>query len=459
MDQRQFIQWLESDQKLPASAIDPLRRLTKEYPYFQSAHALLAKAMADNHDLLYDKHLKIAAAHCADRQSLYHLIHRKPSSVFISSAAKEVHPSPFVLEEKIEAPEVKTTVPETEPVQPLVVEAPAEQVPFEAYVFTPPPVQETPEVKSSAPEDPHEVIRRRLAEILGSPVEIKEIKSAPVKEEKASVEIDYTSEERPQTFIPSLSKQNVAPETTTVKEEPVQPLKTETKHEISEPEVVALKEEVVSPADASTSSELTTPEERITEATKTVVDEVDTLQLEYALETSILSSIEQLPLLEKQPVKEEETGKSAAQEETGSFLHWLKNLPVSGFGQVEEVHADEPDKPEADAPDFSAPTQSKSEEDRGRDALIDRFIATEPRIVPSKAEFYSPATQAKRSVTDNEDLVSETLAKIYLLQGHPLKARKCYEKLSLLQPEKKTYFAALIKEIDLQINNSENQDL
>jgi hypothetical protein len=91
--------------------------------------------------------------------------------------------------------------------------------------------------------------------------------------------------------------------------------------------------------------------------------------------------------------------------------------------------------------------------------LIDRFIQTEPKIIPSKTEFYSPVNQAKKSVTENEDIVSETLAKIYYKQGNLLKARSSYQKLSLLYPEKMAYFAALISEIDKAINNLDKQDL
>ena len=93
------------------------------------------------------------------------------------------------------------------------------------------------------------------------------------------------------------------------------------------------------------------------------------------------------------------------------------------------------------------------------ETLIDKFIATEPRIVPSKTEFYSPAKQAQKSLIEHEDLVSETLAKIYSLQGAHLKARSAYQKLMLLHPENKAYFAALIEEIDNSYNNPDKQDL
>jgi len=134
-------------------------------------------------------------------------------------------------------------------------------------------------------------------------------------------------------------------------------------------------------------------------------------------------------------------------------MDWLKLKSGPGYGHLEEVHAD--DYPaeitvdEAPAPD-EKPAASVS-----KSTLIDQFIATEPRIVPSKTEFYSPVNQAKKSITEHEDLVSETLAKIYFDQGNLLKARSGYERLSLLHPEKSSYFAALIQEIDNLLNKQE----
>lgn len=90
-------------------------------------------------------------------------------------------------------------------------------------------------------------------------------------------------------------------------------------------------------------------------------------------------------------------------------------------------------------------SKSKNTED-----LIEKFILSEPRITPSKAEFYSPTNIAKLSVIDTEEFVSETLAKVYEKQAYYDKAIRVYEKLSLKFPKKNAYFATLIEKIELQ---------
>ena len=82
-----------------------------------------------------------------------------------------------------------------------------------------------------------------------------------------------------------------------------------------------------------------------------------------------------------------------------------------------------------------------------RKELIDKFILENPSISRPKAEFYNPISVAQNSIIDQENIVSETLAKIYEKQGYIDKAISIYEKLSLKYPEKSRYFAAQIEEL------------
>jgi hypothetical protein len=111
-----------------------------------------------------------------------------------------------------------------------------------------------------------------------------------------------------------------------------------------------------------------------------------------------------------------------------NFTDWLKLLPG------------------ADIKTEKAKTEPKEGPKKATD-IIAQFLTNQPRISKPKAEFFSPHKAAKLSIAEDDDIVSETLAKIYLQQGSLHKALKAYETLLLQNPEKKAYFAARIKEI------------
>lgn len=83
--------------------------------------------------------------------------------------------------------------------------------------------------------------------------------------------------------------------------------------------------------------------------------------------------------------------------------------------------------------------------------IIESFIKNDPQISPPKPEQIDNENKAKKSAEDHNDLVSETLAKIYIEQMLYDKAIETYEKLSLKFPEKSRYFADLIQSIEKKI--------
>ncbi len=81
--------------------------------------------------------------------------------------------------------------------------------------------------------------------------------------------------------------------------------------------------------------------------------------------------------------------------------------------------------------------------------LIDNFIHKKTNISkPQKTTFFKPIDSAKESLIENKSIVTPTLAKVYLEQGHYNKAISAYTKLCLKYPEKNSLFANQIKLIN-----------
>jgi hypothetical protein len=79
--------------------------------------------------------------------------------------------------------------------------------------------------------------------------------------------------------------------------------------------------------------------------------------------------------------------------------------------------------------------------------IVDDEDAVEPETtVQSKPQGIAQVL-AEKSVAENKDVISETLAKLYAKQGYREKSITMYERLSLAFPEKSAYFAAEIDKL------------
>lgn len=135
-----------------------------------------------------------------------------------------------------------------------------------------------------------------------------------------------------------------------------------------------------------------------------------------------------------------------------SFDEWLQllsNQPLPEVPKTESIVTPavvEDTKQEETAEELNTPLPNKNQA-FDIDGIISRFISESPSISRPKAEFFNPANMAKMSVEEDEDLVTETLARINLKQGNYKKAIRMFEKLCLKFPEKMPYFVDLIQKI------------
>ena len=95
---------------------------------------------------------------------------------------------------------------------------------------------------------------------------------------------------------------------------------------------------------------------------------------------------------------------------------------------------------------YAVDAEKIAEESEGE--IISRFLRkTDYRIVAEEGDVESEVcTEAE--IDEEDDLVSEELAEIYLLQGLKCEAIEIYRKLSLLNSEKSAYFAEKIENIE-----------
>jgi hypothetical protein len=231
--------------------------------------------------------------------------------------------------------------------------------------------------------------------------------------------------------------------------------------------------------------ELKTPTEEVIEPifNETINLEEIPLILEPIEESDVILSKEKVPVIDQfNPIEKIDIALKDGLD-LDILAHAINNASETILEEKEELVSEQKESDLIDVKDtilvlpskqsFTAWLQSSSKqienkeesikalkEDKSR-ALIDNFIETEPKITRSfdketpekvKKSFYTPQHAAKESVNEENLIMTETLAKIYVLQGNFPMAIKAYTQLQLLIPEKKSFFAIQIKELTTKIS-------
>ena len=189
----------------------------------------------------------------------------------------------------------------------------------------------------------------------------------------------------------------------------------------SEPEVPALPDEF-------------TPEEEA-KPSDNVFSNIESIETKEEQNTGIIrEKVFIIPEINLSGSHEELSAEMALLEEKRKSLDELKAIIAN---RLKEIEAEKQKKE----------TEQVQPKKLSRKELIDKFILENPSISRPKAEFYNPISVAQNSIIDQENIVSETLAKIYEKQGYFDKAISIYQKLGLKYPKKSRYFAAQIERL------------
>lgn len=165
-------------------------------------------------------------------------------------------------------------------------------------------------------------------------------------------------------------------------------------------------------------------------------------QIENEIHKSIVQSY-----VEKEIIRTPELEKEESKEPV-SFTDWLQKIKKEA-NTIQKVESKpKSEEKEAEIESNEGKKLKKPSFLNQNMQIIDKIIESDPgRIKLTSSKFYSPAIDSKQSLIENEHLVTETLAKIYALQGNISKAIRAYEILSLKFPQKSVYFASLIEKL------------
>lgn len=380
-----------------------LAELMELYPYVSSFPILYLKALSNSKDVRLESEIEKYAYRISSRAVLFELLHQRFEEGIFPETKSVVQD------------EVKNTIPETIVVEKEIV--PEVQVEIVEEIEN--PVSETITVEE-------EILPEVQTEI------IKEV-------------------------------ENPVSETIVIEEKILPEVQAEIVEEVEKPvyETIEIEEEIVPKHKAEIVEEVENPVfERIEDEEEIIQDEKseefkrENDQLEQLIQASAFSS----SFMETNFQEEEKETKLETEIEKtlNSELVTEKKIEINYKEEKTEI---EPKSERSFSSWLSLGATTSTIIEEEKEKVIQAEIKEEPKKIEyynfekPKKEFYSPVKKAKESLSENNMPVSETLAKIFALQGNYPKSIYVYEQLILIFPEKKSFFATQIKNLKKKINS------
>lgn len=195
--------------------------------------------------------------------------------------------------------------------------------------------------------------------------------------------------------------------------------------------------------------------EELIENTSIFIPEVEEDVIETHIEPEVVTDKE--TLVEAQPLEVELSNSSivhpvqkpideASLKEPHTFIEWLKLL--DGNLQIQTTPAPLENNDWIEIPRYEV-EQAIAQKQLDNTAEVRIF---EPVFEEGEVDLFNEIDEevtkvASESVSFKQDMMTETLAKIYIKQGKPDKALEIYNTLRLKFPEKSAYFVSLIEKI------------
>jgi hypothetical protein len=391
-----------------------LEQLTRNFPYFSLPYALLTRYYAVHHDYRYEDTLHKTALRVNDRAWLYDFVHDHTSEP--TNGQTEVHQNIPAEAEPIEETAMEETVfEEIRALETPLADEAAFDTSAEAAEAVVPEIDETPtEPAGTVDLDELPV----LEEITPEPLDAVAPVTEPVAETTTTSE--ETASEEPSGSVRFFEPDGLATEVG------MEPMSEDAVFEEIElfdsktalvPELMAEDENTLElMAELDLSGPMVFPD--------TGVDEEPELA---ETSTPVVPTAQRLPLAGSVYSIEDyyPTEKDEHKGPPSDFFSWLNNPEYTG-NEIEPP---------------IAPVEDK------KHLLIDKFISNPTGISRPKADFFNATDVARKSEAFPDDIVTETLAGVYLKQENYSGAIRIYEKLVLKFPEKSAYFAALIEKI------------
>ena len=389
--------YISNPQSIDENDIDLIYELKEKYPYSSSLHILYLKALANARSTRFEEELRKSSIQVNDREHLHNLIQSKPNT------EKSVEP----------IQETKSIIEIKEPINDVLKSETKQDnnLEIKKNIVS----QEQLETKYN-PTTSKSDNKPDMAKI------IEEIR---IKAENARLKNEKSIQQKK---IESLEKANKPTVVLIDNAKDIEDIELEN-------EIIPLQTEI----------QIKTPiiDTPLIEKKDDVDIDIMAQAMEVAFELDVENIIREVEI---STIKSEEPFELNSEIETTtqkiedlSFTDWLKYK--QGQLKIQQQNNEE-----------LALTEKVKLTKNEVDNLLDKFILNEPKMARPKKEFFNPITNAKKSLDENEVLISETLAKIYWNQKNYDKAIKAYEQLSLLYPNKSTTFANLITKIRKELN-------